>query len=579
MNELLNQITVGNKKNITKSIVFNVLASLSNIIPFFALASIVGRIFEYYKSGCTIQLITKDFWTLWIVMLVFMVVTFIFENIACMVTYRDGYISSATSRVRLAEHIRKVPLGTLMDMDLGALGNAMMNDLSKTESGMTHVVPQIISGTLVGIISSVFMLIFDVRMGISMLIGLPIALLILMVVKSVATKLDTKKVKAQNELTKRLQEYLYGMKIIKSYHMQGENFKMLKNACVSFRDACIESECGVTPLNLVAVSFLRSGVSFMTLMGVYLLKYGKIDVTVFAMFLLVGTRVFDPMSVAIVDYAHMLMAGEAGKRILNLLRLPVMEGDNRATDGGELTFDNVTFSYKDSVVLNNASMVFPAEKMTALVGPSGSGKSTVLKLAARFYDADCGTVKAGDVDAKDVDPEQWMKNISMVFQDVYLFSDTVENNIRYGKEDATKEEIIQAAKLANCYDFIMKMENGFDTMIGEGGSTLSGGEKQRISIARAILKNAPIVLLDEATSSLDPENEREIQKAISTLIKGRTVIVVAHKLKTIENADQIYVLDKGSVKESGTHKELLNQGGLYAKLWNLQMNNQGWKIQ
>ncbi len=216
--------------------------------------------------------------------------------------------------------------------------------------------------------------------------------------------------------------------------------------------------------------------------------------------------------------------------------------------------------------------------MTAIVGPSGSGKSTMLRLIARFYDPTSGRVLFGGADEKEIEPEKLMKNISMVFQDVYLFQDSIANNIRYGKEDATREEIEEAARLANCYDFILQMPQGFDTMIGEGGSTLSGGEKQRISIARAILKNAPVVLLDEAASSLDPENESEIQQAISRLVQNRTVVVIAHRLKTIVGADTILVLEQGRIVEQGTHKQLLARNGLYARLWNLQTSTEGWKV-
>ena len=228
--------------------------------------------------------------------------------------------------------------------------------------------------------------------------------------------------------------------------------------------------------------------------------------------------------------------------------------------------------------LDNVSFSIPQGQFVAIVGPSGSGKTTLVNLIARFWDVDSGSVRIGGIDVKDYKLDSLMKNISMVFQDVYLFQDTVANNIRYGKEDATQEEIENAARLANCYDFIMQMPDGFDTMIGEGGSTLSGGEKQRISIARAILKNAPVVLLDEATSSLDPENEAQIQQAISRLVQGRTVVVIAHRLKTVVGADTILVLDQGRIVEQGTHEQLLTQNGLYAKLWNLQTSTEGWKI-
>ena len=287
---------------------------------------------------------------------------------------------------------------------------------------------------------------------------------------------------------------------------------------------------------------------------------------------------FDPLAVAMMNYSELMMCGMSGERICTLLDEPEMAGSGDAPSEHEIRFDHVSFGYGEKEVLHDVSARLEPGTMTAVVGPSGSGKSTMLRLIARFYDPTSGKVLFGGADEKDMEPEKLMKNISMVFQDVYLFQDTVANNIRYGKEDATQEEIENAARLANCYDFIMQMPDGFDTMIGEGGSTLSGGEKQRISIARAILKNAPVVLLDEATSSLDPENEAEIQQAISRLVQGRTVVVIAHRLKTVVGADTILVLDQGRIVEQGTHEQLLTQNGLYAKLWNLQTSTEGWKI-
>lgn len=368
------------------------------------------------------------------------------------------------------------------------------------------------------------------------------------------------------------------MRIIKSYNMQGDNFEKLKKACTDYRDACIKVEGGIGPLNLVAAAFLRSGLSLMTVVGVFLVTGGTLTVPDFALFLLIGTRVFDPLAVAIMNYSELMMCGMSGERICTLLDEPEMAGGGDAPSEHEIRFDHVSFGYGEKEVLHDVSARLEPGTMTAVVGPSGSGKSTLLRLIARFYDPTSGKVLLGGVDEKDIEPEKLMKNISMVFQDVYLFQDTVANNIRYGKEDATQEEIENAARLANCYDFIMQMPDGFDTMIGESGSTLSGGEKQRISIARAILKNAPVVLLDEATSSLDPENEAQIQQAISRLVQGRTVVVIAHRLKTVVGADTILVLDQGRIVEQGTHEQLLTQNGLYAKLWNLQTSTEGWKI-
>ena len=257
---------------------------------------------------------------------------------------------------------------------------------------------------------------------------------------------------------------------------------------------------------------------------------------------------------------------------------PEMQGSKEAPESGDITFYHVSFGYQKKQVLHDVSVTLRKNTLTALVGPSGSGKSTMLKLCARFYDPQQGQVLFNGVDMKTLEPESLMSHISMVFQDVYLFQDTIRNNIRFGKTDATDEEIEAAARKACCHDFIMRLPKGYDTQVGEGGCTLSGGEKQRISIARAILKEAPVVLLDEATASLDPENEVEVQRAINTLIEGRTVIVIAHRLKTIKNADNIIVLEEGRIAEQGKHQELLNNKGLYAKLWNIQEKTLGWKL-
>ncbi len=590
MKQLLNAITCNEPKRLIKPVFWNALANLSNLLPFVCLAYIVSQIYEYFISG---TLNRTSLWTAWGIMLACFVLTWIFENIACKLTYRDGFMASADGRIKLAEHIRRLPLGFLMSRNSGEIGNTMMNDFSRTESAMTHILPQIISGAIMAVIASVVLLIADWRMGLAMFAGFPIALLIMFGMRGLERRWDTQLSQARVNQAGKLQEYLYGMRIIKSYNMQGENFEKLKKACTDYRDACIKVEGGIGPMNLVAAAFLRSGLSLMTVVGVFLVTGGTLTVPDFALFLLVGTRVFDPLAVAIMNYSELMMCSMSGERICTLLDEPEMPGSGEAPKEYEICFDHVSFGYKvngrtadregglghgEKDVLHDVSARLEPGTMTAVVGPSGSGKSTMLRLIARFYDPSTGKVLFGGEDEKDIEPEKLMKNISMVFQDVYLFQDSVANNIRYGKENATQEEIENAARLANCYDFIMQMPDGFDTMIGEGGSTLSGGEKQRISIARAILKDAPVVLLDEATSSLDPENEAEIQQAISRLVQGRTVVVIAHRLKTVTGANTILVLDQGRIVEQGTHKQLLAQDGLYAKLWNLQTSTEGWKV-
>lgn len=575
MKQFLHFITCNEPKQLVKPVIWNALANLTNLLPFLCLAYIVSQIYGYFVTG---DLDRSSLWAAWGGMAACFVITWLFENIACRLTYRDGFMASADGRIKLAEHIRKLPLGFLMSRDTGELGNTMMNDFSRTETAMTHILPQVISGCLIAVIASVAMLVEDWRMGIAMFAGFPIALLIMFGMRGMERKLDARLSKARIEQADKLQEYLYGMRVIKSYNMQGENFGKLKKACTDYRDACIKVESGIGPLNLISAAFLRSGLSLMTVMGVFLISGGKLEIPEFALFLLVGTRVFDPLAVAVMNYSELVMCGMAGERICRLLDEPEMPGEKEAPKGYGICFDHVSFGYGNKEVLHDINAEMQPGTMTALVGPSGSGKSTLLRLIARFYDPSAGKVMFGGMDEKEAEPEKLMKNISMVFQDVYLFQDTVANNIRYGKEDATQEEIEAAAKLANCYDFIMQMPEGFDTMIGEGGSTLSGGEKQRISIARAILKDASVILLDEATSSLDPENEAQIQQAIGRLVQGRTVVVIAHRLKTVTDADMILVLEHGRIVEKGSHKQLLGLDGLYAKLWNLQTATEGWKI-
>lgn len=298
-----------------------------------------------------------------------------------------------------------------------------------------------------------------------------------------------------------------------------------------------------------------------------------------AVFLIVGTRIYDPLTTALANYAEFRYNEQAGERIVDLLRQPVMTGNTSPLPkSSTIRFDNVTFSYGGEPVLKNLSLEMPQGSLTAIVGPSGSGKSTVLRLISRFYDPEEGSVLLGGRNIKDIDPEHLLGSVSVVFQDVYLFQDTIGNNIAFGRPGASQRDIQQAAQMAHCHDFIMKLPLGYDTPVGEGGSTLSGGEKQRISIARAILKNAPIVLLDEATASLDPQNEAEIQKGIDALITGRTVIVIAHRLKTIRGADNIIVLEDGRLVEQGRHEALLLRGGLYDRLWKLQQQSVGFRM-
>ncbi|WP_438799438.1 ABC transporter ATP-binding protein [Brevibacillus laterosporus] len=575
--EQLRNITAGEPKKIWKPIFWAVLANLVNMFPFGCMAAAVSMIYAYYSTEQS-SLNMQSLWLVWGGMVVFLVLVFLFERMSYRFTYRSAYESSADGRTYLAEHMRKLPLGFLMKKDPGELGHMMMNDFTHLENAATNILPQLVSGAIIPILAFFGLLFMDWRMAVAMLAGFPVAVLLLWSISGLERKLGKSHSTAKIVQANCLQEYLLGMKVIKAYNLRGENFKRLEQSFYNYMKESIKLEGVLGPFFLVAMAFMQTGVSLMTIVGVYLILGGEITVPLFAMFLLVGTRVFDPLSVAIMRLPAFKYDAMAGERIISLLDEPIMSGENEPPEHHDIQFDSVTFGYDKNIVLDNVSVEMKEGTLTAIVGPSGSGKSTLLRLIARFYDPQHGKVLFGGSDVSEMDPEKLMKKISMVFQDVYLFQDTIRNNIRYGRENATQAEIEEAAKEACCHDFIMKLPLGYDTMVGEGGSTLSGGERQRISIARAILKNAPVILLDEATSSLDPENEVEMQRAISRLIKGRTVIMIAHRLKTVVNADRIIVLDKGKIVEEGQHEELIKDDGLYAKLWELQTKTSGWRI-
>lgn len=570
-------VTAGNPKKVVKPVVWTVLANLLNLFPFGLLTLAVTSIYLFF-GGKMETLNIRNIWILWSGMTVIAVILYFFERKAAHATYHDGYDASATGRVKLAEHIRKLPLGFLMSKDPGELGNTMMNDFNLIEEAVTHTLPQLIGGLITAVLGFAGMSCIDLRLGFAMFAGFPVTLLILWGVQTVDKKRGAAHTQARIEQTNRLQEYLTGMKIIKSYNLRGRNFKKLEQAFQNFTKESIKLESVSGPFYLVAVSFLQAGLSFITMAGVYLLMGGTLDITVFVMFLFIGTRIFDPLAGAITQLPVFIYKKTAGQRIIDLMDEPIMSGSGDAPVKHDIQFAHVDFGYGEDMVLHDVSASFPTGTMTAIVGPSGSGKSTMLRLIARFYDPQNGKVFFGGIDETVIDPEKLMKKISVVFQDVYLFQDTIGNNIRYGREDATQEEIEAAAQLAHCHEFIMARPDGYDTMVGEGGNTLSGGEKQRISIARAILKDAPVLLLDEATSSLDPENEVEVQQAIEELVKDRTVVMIAHKLKTISRADQIIVLEQGEVKEVGTHIKLIEKNGIYRRLWDIQQTTLGWQI-
>lgn len=576
MNAIKN-ITIGHTERLHKPVGYTMLANLVNIVPFCLSIEAIRVIFNAF-DGSGQPLDTNRLWWIFGIMVVYMLVMALAERASYRANFRGAYEMSASGRLSLAEHLRKLSLGFLSRRDPGDLSSMLITDFMMAETGISHHLPQLMGAVVMPVLAFASLIWIDWRMAVSMFAALPLAVLVLWTSTKAQRKLSGRQIQAKINAGNRLEEYLQGIRVMKAYNLLGDRFVRLRDAFAELRRACIRQEALLGPFVLLSITLVRAGLTIMVLCGTYLLLGGELSLLVFVLFLVVGSRVFDPLTSALTNFTEFRYFSIAGGRILTLMNEPEMKGEKLSPTPGDIRFEHVSFAYQDKEVLHDINLTLPQNALTALVGPSGSGKSTVMKLCARFYDPQKGRILFNGVPMNEINPESLMSHISMVFQDVYLFQDTIRNNIRFGKTDATEEEIIAAAKKACCHDFIMRLPQGYDTMVGEGGCTLSGGEKQRISIARAMLKDAPIILLDEATASLDPENEVEVQKAIDTLIKGRAVIAIAHRLKTIQEADRIIVLDNGEVKEEGKHDELIRKEGLYARLWKIQENTSGWRL-
>lgn len=491
-----------------------------------------------------------------------------------------GYFMAADRRISIADKLKRVPMGFFNANSLGQLSGVCTTVVGSIENMVPMVLVNILGGLITTAVFTLVILIFDWRIGLITLVGILLYLAVVsaMEKKSALIAADTQK--AQTALTEAVLEDVQGMGVVKSFNLSGRGDRKLQEAVEEKRRADLEVERVMIPYTAAQEAVLQLASVLMMLAAVVFWANGTMSLANALMVLVIAFLVFNQIKAFGMGVSMLRMAAASIDRTLETEQMPRMDEHGKAVSPKthDITFDHVSFSYENKQILHDINVTLPDKTTTAIVGPSGSGKSTLCNLIARFWDVDSGCVKIGGVDVRDYTLESLMNQISMVFQNVYLFADTIENNIKFGCPDATHEQVVSAAKKACCDDFIEALPDGYDTVIGEGGASLSGGEKQRISIARAILKDAPIVILDEATANVDPENEDRLQKAIEALTRDKTIIMIAHRLKTVRHADQILVIDHGCIVQQGKHEELIRQSGLYAEFVGGRKQAAIWKL-
>ena len=572
-------------RNLRSAITFGTIINLFLMVPLglslYVLQYFLARIMQ---QGFQVP----NVWAVSAAALAMIAVLFILEKLKYGKTYNGAYEEAANVRISLAESLRKLPLSYFGRRDLSYLTSTLLNDVTLIEESLSHAVPELFGGIISILIAAALLAFLDWRMTIALFIFAFAGFFIIVAARSVLDK-KAKQAFAQKDLIyDSLQQMIDNIKVLKSSDKKAAYVQKLKDDITESTYITLKAEAAGGAFIFGSAAIVRFGFPLVISYGAYLLSQGRIELLTYIVFLLVSCRIFDPLTTVFMmlgEFFLMLIAVERKQAIVNY---PKQTGsESFKPNGYDIRYDNVSFSYNepngkdaDSDTEENtvSGIDFTAKQgeITALVGHSGCGKSTIARLAARFWDASSGTVSVGGVDVSTVDPETLLAAFSIVFQDVVLFNDTVYNNILIGNRNATKEQVLAAAKAAQCDSFIEKLPQGYDTEIGENGYTLSGGERQRLSIARALLKDAPIILLDEATAALDPENETLVQHAIGTLIKGKTVIVIAHRLRTVENADKIIVLNKGMIAETGTHAELMEKNGIYRQMYRLQRESEQW---
>lgn len=559
-------------KDLIKGVIACTLQNISFMLPVMLLYLFVKDLLENSLIGKGVFYIVAS--------IVFLLIIFGVTYFQYNSTFLATYVETGTRRINLAEKLRKIPLSYFSKKDLADLTSTIMGDCTYLETAFSHFIPPFAGSLISTAIIAISLFFFNFKMALSALWVLPISFAIVGFSAKVQQKLSEKSMNAKIESANSIQECIDTLSDLKSNNAEVRYIKKVDKDIDNVETRALKSEFGTAVFVSSAQMILKLGIATTALVGSALLIKGELDVITFFVFLLLVSRLYDPMQASLQNLAAIISTKTNVNRMNEILDHDVQTGSDKLTNNGyDIEFKNVSFSYNNGVkVIDNISFTAKQNEITALVGPSGGGKTTVSRLASRFWDIDKGKITVGAMDISKVDPETLLSLYSVVFQDVTLFNTTIMENIRLGKKNATDEEVLRAAKLANCDEFASKLANGYNTEIGENGCNLSGGERQRISIARAFLKNAPIILLDEATASLDVENETLIQTALSKLIKNKTVLVIAHRMRTVSSADKILVLKDGKISESGTPKELMSANGIFKHMVELQTTSQNWTL-
>ncbi len=560
-------------KDLIRSILASTLQNISFMFPVGLLYYLVGDLLNGGVSGAR-----SVFYIIGSLLCLLLILGI--TRIQYDVTYLATYVESGVRRISLAEKLRQIPLSFFGKKDLADLTSTIMADCTFLETAFSHFIPELFGSIISTVLICVSLFFFDWRMALAALWVAPISFAIVAFSAKVQEKLNQKSMDAKMACADGIQECLETVQDLKANNAEDYYLGGLDEKIKAVEKRAVISEFATASFVTSAMLILKLGMATVALTGSALLINGTLDVMTFFLFLLVASRLYDPLQGALQNLAAVISTRTNIARMNEILDHPVQEGVDRLTNEGyDISFENVSFAYNaGETVLNGVSFTAKQGEVTALVGPSGGGKTTVSRLASRFWDINKGRITVGGMDISKVEPETLLSLFSIVFQDVTLFNNTIMENIRIGKKDASDEEVLAAARLANCDEFALKLPSGYHSDIGENGCELSGGERQRISIARAFLKNAPVILLDEATASLDVENETSIQTALSRLIKSKTVLIIAHRMRTVAGADKIVVLSEGRVAEQGRPDALLNQEGIFSHMVKLQTESQHWTL-